>query len=607
MNKNIFKRKTALGSIFLLALGFFFTYRPSIRHYPNETFAFKESYKFGLMDKKGKVFLKPQFSFIDSFQEGFAGILDEESNFKVIDKWGRIIPSVDKNMDWSTFRGFHEGVAAVRFGNHLFGYINTKGELAIPPAYKEADEFNEGLARVRVKGKYGFINKMGETVLPFSLEVTHATFNDNRLGVKVGDKWGFSDARGKIAVQPSYEYVHPFQEGFAYVRDNKFFGFIDKNGNYIYKKRFPECPKGTKRIAPVDITKFDPFAFAISSEVGSSFVGKRAVVKENGKYGYIDTTGKLLIPCIYEQVNDFSEGVAAVKENGIWGFIDLEGKYIIPPKYEQVENFSEGYAFVRIGPTWTFVDKNGKEIVPTQFLSGGSFHSGLAQVIDGYIDTNGKMIKYDSESASEYLRGKRIDLRNKVFNSKISLFKAYNELDTALTLYQNRLLDKSRFVEKMSPNEWIQTLKELADYSQFETNPKVLSTIITELYKTGADGMYEKNARNLALYYGDILSAWLKLEHKDTEGAVKTLRETRKAHSSIFLMGAYWGALELRLFTALIQVGKTEDVIHFINEQTENYSELEKRNAQKWIANIQRKEIPAEWMPYKKSARTDCR
>ena len=54
-----------------------------------------------------------------------------------------------------------------------------------------------------------------------------------------------------------------------------------------------------------------------------------AHVKQNDKYGFINTEGKVVIPCIYDEVWGFSEGLAKVKQNDKWFIINIEGKVII--------------------------------------------------------------------------------------------------------------------------------------------------------------------------------------------------------------------------------------------------------------------------------------
>lgn len=59
---------------------------------------------------------------------------------------------------------FHEGLAAVRV-NGKWGYVDTGGSWVIPPTLSHAEEFRRGLARVAWEdGGYGYINKGGETI-----------------------------------------------------------------------------------------------------------------------------------------------------------------------------------------------------------------------------------------------------------------------------------------------------------------------------------------------------------------------------------------------------------------------------------------------------------
>ena len=65
--------------------------------------------------------------------------------------------------------------------------------------------------------------------------------------------------------------------------------------------------------------------------LGDYFAHWAAVKDDNGKWGYIDKTGKLVIPCQWEATEGFSEKLAAVKDaTGKWGYIDTKGNVVIP-------------------------------------------------------------------------------------------------------------------------------------------------------------------------------------------------------------------------------------------------------------------------------------
>lgn len=86
-------------------------------------------------------------------------------------------------------------------------------------------------------------------------------------------------------------------------------------------------------------------------------------------YGCIDKTGKEVIPCKYDEMGGFYEGLAYVDLDGKWGFIDKSGKEVIPCKYDEYDwngngYFQEGLAKVRLDDFHSaWIDKKGKEVV----------------------------------------------------------------------------------------------------------------------------------------------------------------------------------------------------------------------------------------------------
>ena len=144
--------------------------------------------------------------------------------------------------------------------------------------------------------------------------------------------------------------------------------------------------------------------------------GTFAVMK-NGKVGYMNTQGKLVVPTIYDDLQDpddkydetwanpVSEGRIVVAKNGKYGIIDTNNKIIMPftSKYSFIDAVNEGMALVRSkSGKYGFVDKNGKEVITPKYQAtdghfGGyyGFQQGLAGMFDGkkwgYITKTGKV------------------------------------------------------------------------------------------------------------------------------------------------------------------------------------------------------------------------
>lgn len=122
----------------------------------------------------------------------------------------------------------------------------------------------------------------------------------------------------------------------------------------------------------------------------------------NTKYGYMDATGKVVIPPQFERASDFHEGLAWA-ETKMWlegpsGFIDKTGKIVIPfPKQSDVPRFSAGLAAVSFGGAFGYIDKTGKTVIEPRFSYAGPFREGLAWVRlegdkGGYIDKTGRLV-----------------------------------------------------------------------------------------------------------------------------------------------------------------------------------------------------------------------
>lgn len=99
-----------------------------------------------------------------------------------------------------------------------------------------------------------------------------------------------------------------------------------------------------------------------------------AMVRKNNKFGYIDTTMKLVIPANYDNADDFSEGVAAVNmggtgatypwtiDGGKWGYISRTGDLVIPFQYDWCSKFTDGVATAELKKKRFKINMAGEKI-----------------------------------------------------------------------------------------------------------------------------------------------------------------------------------------------------------------------------------------------------
>lgn len=76
--------------------------------------------------------------------------------------------------------------------------------------------------------------------------------------------------------------------------------------------------------------------------------GMCPVINDEKKVGFVDETGKLVIPCNYVHALDFRDGLASVQEDGTFkiGYINHQGETVIPFLYRKGGDFEDGLAMV---------------------------------------------------------------------------------------------------------------------------------------------------------------------------------------------------------------------------------------------------------------------
>ena len=101
-----------------------------------------------------------------------------------------------------------------------------------------------------------------------------------------------------------------------------------------------------------------------------------------------------------ENAGGFSEGLSPIKIKGKWGYCDTTFKLIIPAIYNDVGYFSKGIAPVKKGATWGYINKTGETVIPFKYDSCTSFDNLLAKFyfsqsgykVNGFINKKGEIV-----------------------------------------------------------------------------------------------------------------------------------------------------------------------------------------------------------------------
>ena len=98
----------------------------------------------------------------------------------------------------------------------------------------------------------------------------------------------------------------------------------------------------------------------------------------NGKWGYINNRGDLVIATKYDSCDVFKHGFARVRTGSKWGIIDRTGTQILESKYEGIFPGENGIFIFYENGVWGVIDKTGKILAPPTFTSITSFENDRA-------------------------------------------------------------------------------------------------------------------------------------------------------------------------------------------------------------------------------------
>jgi len=272
--------------------------------------------------------------------------------------------------------------------NGKAGYIDRSGKVVIEPMFEfsgnQGGEFHEGLLEIGL-GQAGYADAKGKVVIGNQYSWSE-DFSEGLALVKPkgSDTWSYIDRTGEVSLVPRLEgetTLQPgtFSEGLAVVRVDKRNGYIDRSGRLVIPPKFLLASDFQEEMAIVVLE--GPCAFLEEGPcAGPSLLGRDLPgVVSDCKFAFIDKSGAFVAKG-YDGAKDFSEGLAPVKVDEKWGFIDRKGRMVIEPKFDLAESFSDGMARVKLGTFWGYIDRTGTVVIGFQYEEAGNFSDGLAPV-----------------------------------------------------------------------------------------------------------------------------------------------------------------------------------------------------------------------------------
>lgn len=482
--------------------------------------------QYGILDSKGKLIVEAKYSFISignyEAENGYISVTDGDlfgffdiknnklvepqfsSNFTILDEGLRISKIVDgkekigfyffngsivePKYDWLWYWDSEEVLNMTQL-NGKYGLLGKSGKEILPPIYDEIRDLGTW-AQAVLNGETLLITKNGQVLDDKKFDSVSGLENFDLLMVEVGGKKGLLDpSDNSYLVEPVYDEIDSFRDGYARVTLNGRKGIVDRQGKvvlepvyeYIYTNFYMSHIREGKKNAdgsmsysyrddksqvPVVKVKKDGKEYFLNSDFTAMkkspnsaigdfdtigmFEAGAARIEKAGKVGYVREDFSYIVKPVWdgafraEKDGEYA-GWINIEKDGKWGVVFMDGT-AVEPIAQNIMTVSEEIIAVNVSDSWRYIDKKGKYLNNEEYNYVHPFSEGKGRVqkknpktglFDVYfLDTKGKKVSGTYLSASDYKEGlafvfdadggRYIDHQGKtIFGEKLNLWTGF--------------------------------------------------------------------------------------------------------------------------------------------------------------------------------------
>jgi len=248
-----------------------------------------------------------------------------------------------------------------------WGLASADGVLFIPCEYEKISTFSANRAIVKKEGRiYAVDENNNRVAILHGSGSDFGNFANNRIAIFVDGGW--RRATGDFSLGTAvFEEFGMYSGGYAAAKTGGKWGVIDLESNWLIPAEYDEIIKDELGRSFAQGGVFARRGDAVYLLVGNRQIGEPyedarpfsntgfAAVKRNGKWGFIDVSGKEMIGFMFDDALSFGQHLAAIKQGELWGYINMSGNVVIEPAFLMAKSFAQGSAPVLTQRGWQFI------------------------------------------------------------------------------------------------------------------------------------------------------------------------------------------------------------------------------------------------------------
>lgn len=294
----------------------------------------KKDGKVGLVNEKGQTIVNTEYKDIKTLKEGYKNeyiIVNDNNQYGIISTTGTVI--IEPKYEDVKYLNNSEMFAIKDAG--VWKLINKDNQILIDGGYDNIIEAKGENVVVEKGGKYGVVTTKNEEKIPVEYEQIKYTFSIYYIA-KTDGKYGIINLNNEQVKDFNYinmDYVEKGDFIQADVSDTETVIF-DNNLSEKISGIVSEINQEKGYIKVYTNNEYKYYNFKFEEKKSSDILTSNNLFlsKKDGKYGYVNKEGKVIVDYIYEDGTEQNScGFAAVKKDGVWGSINKVGAVELEP------------------------------------------------------------------------------------------------------------------------------------------------------------------------------------------------------------------------------------------------------------------------------------
>lgn len=328
-------------------------------------FRVKKNGKWGFSDKNQKILIEPEYDWVEPFSNGIA-VIGIGDLYYFIDKKGNKL----NNEGYDDAFAFSEELAVIE-KNGKMGAINRVGNLVVPTEYDDLGNESNGLLYAEKDGKFFYLNAKGNIVFNISF-LNASTFKNNVAQVTTERGKGIINSNGEFVIPAYFKQIKDFKEHYyALENDSLKWGIIGESNDTLLPFKYDYVGQLSENRAVVFQNDKYGFidstgSFVVPLEKETKIISKELLIYKNnhvpfekkGKIGLMDTLGEKKIPALFQNIGYYDKLIPIIKED-LWGYCDTNSERVINYQYEWAENFIDTLAIVKMNGLYGMINEKG--------------------------------------------------------------------------------------------------------------------------------------------------------------------------------------------------------------------------------------------------------